>query len=130
MSALNEAYDLFPAPERTPGPARERHLAPVVRPRRRRRPRVAYAIVALAGAVAIAAAQMGLSLATTEASYELRALTAEQSELNWQKQELTDSIAGLSSPQYLAANAESLGMVIDQAPSFLRLSDGKIVGAG
>lgn len=131
MSALNDALLTLPAraprerPDRTTGT--ERHLRPVERPRRRR-PRVVYAIAALAGALAIGAAQMGLSLATTESSYRLSELTQEKNQLTWQKQELEDKIAGLSSPQYLAANAAALGMVINQSPTYLRLSDGKIVG--
>jgi len=125
MSVLDEALLSLPArPERRP----ERHLEPVTRPRRRRRPRVVYAIIALGGALAIAAGQMALSLATTESSYRLSELTKEQSQLTWEKQELYDDIAGLGSPQYLAANAASLGMVINQSPTYLRLSDGKIIG--
>ena len=42
---------------------------------------------------------------------------------------LYDDVAGLSSPQYLAANAAALGMVINESPSYLRLSDGAILGA-
>lgn len=129
MSILNETLPVLPgrsAPREIP----DRHLRPVERPQRRRRPRVAYAIIALAGALAIGAAQMGLSLATTESSYRISALTQEKNQLTWQKQELDDKIAGLSSPQYLAANAAALGMVINQSPTYLRLSDGKIIGAG
>ena len=37
---------------------------------------------------------------------------------------LYDDVAGLSSPQYLAANASALGMVINESPNYLRLSDG------
>ena len=54
----------------------------------------------------------------------------QQRELTWQKQILYDDVAGLSSPQYLAANASALGMVIDESPSYLRLSDGALLGAG
>ena len=43
---------------------------------------------------------------------------------------LYDDVAGLSSPQYLAANAAALGMVIDESPNYLRLSDGALLGAG
>jgi hypothetical protein len=120
--ALQSAIELSPA-ERP-----QRHLRPVARGRRRR-PRVAYAIVALAGALAIAAAQMSLSIATTESSYRVGELTSQQRELTWQKQELSDKLAGLSSPQYLAANAASLGMVINESPTYLRLSDGAVLGS-
>lgn len=109
-------------------PRREAPLRPV-EPAQRRRPRVAYALTALLGALAIAAAQMGLSIATTETTYRVSELTQQQRELTWQKQALYDDIAGLSSPQYLAANAASLGMVINQSPTYLRLSDGAIIGS-
>ena len=70
---------------------------------------MAYAIVALAGAIAIGAAQMVLSIGTTQASYELAQLNKEKRDLTWEKQALYDDVAGLSSPQYLAANAAALG---------------------
>jgi hypothetical protein len=73
---------------------------------------------------------MTLSILTTQSSYELRSLASEQRDLTYQKQILYDDVAGLSSPQYLAANAASLGMVIDEAPNYLRLSDGALLGAG
>ena len=116
------------APRRSAPPGRELHA--VDAPARRRRPRLAYGIVAVAGAIAIAAAQMTLSIMTTQTYYQLSSLTTQQRQLTWQKQILDDEIAGLSSPQYLAANAAALGMVIDESPSYLRLSDGKLLGPG
>lgn len=96
----------------------------------RRRPRLAYGITAVAGAIAIALAQMTLSILTTQGGYEVAALQQEQRELTYQKQILADEVAGLSSPQFLAANAAALGMVTGDVPSYLRLSDGAIVGTG
>lgn len=96
----------------------------------RRRPRLAYGIVAVAGAITIALAQMGMSILTTQSGYEAAALTQTQRDLTYQKQILYDEVAGLSSPQYLAANAAALGMVIDESPSYLRLSDGALLGSG
>ena len=115
------------APVRTENPARR--LQVVSAPARRRRPKVVYAIVAVAGAVAIGAAQMALSVLTTQGSYQIADLTSQQRQLDWEKQMLYDDVAGLSSPQYLAANASALGMVINESPSYLRLSDGAILGA-
>ena len=116
------------------GPAREdarsRRLHVVEEPSRRRRPRLVYGVVALVGALTIGAAQMALSIMTTQSSYELSTLTQEARQLTWQKQILYDDVAGLSSPQYLAANASALGMVIEESPSYLRLSDGALLGAG
>lgn len=107
-------------------PARRlRAVAPVAR----RRPRVAYALVAMAGALAIAGAQMALSILTMQTSYELSRVAAEQRDLTYQTQILNDDLAGLSSPQFLGANASALGMVISESPSYLRLSDGAVLGA-
>ena len=110
---------------RVPG----RTLRPVEQTARRRRPKLAYGILAVAGAVAIAGAQMLFSVLSTQSSYELSALAQQQRELTWQKQILYDEVAGLSSPQYLAANAAALGMVINESPSYLRLSDGAVLGS-
>jgi hypothetical protein len=107
-----------------------RRLRAVEAPAVRRRPRLIYGIVAVVAALAIAGAQMTLSILTTQGSYEISSLTRQQSELQWERQMLSDDVAGLSSPQYLAANAAALGMVIEESPNYLRLSDGAVLGAG
>jgi hypothetical protein len=108
----------------------ERRLRALDASARRRRPRMLYAIIAVGGALAIAAAQMGLSIAMTQGVYQEQALDRQVRDLTWEKQSLTEQLAGLSSPQYLAANASALGMVVNEAPSYLRLSDGAVLGAG
>lgn len=128
MSAVAATAAAALAPARNA--ARNRRFRIVDEPRARRRPRLAYGIVALAGAIAIGAAQMSLSILTTQGSYEMSTLSQQQRELTWQKQILADDVAGLSSPQFLAANASALGMVIDESPNYLRLSDGAILGSG
>lgn len=130
MSAVDPLldFDLLRPTESVPSSGRR--LRVVEEPSRRRRPKLVYGIVALAGALAIGTAQMALSIMTTQSSYELSALTQEARQLTWQKQILADDVAGLSSPQYLAANASALGMVIEESPSYLRLSDGALLGAG
>ncbi len=110
--------------------APQRRLGVVPEGARRRRPKLAYGIVAVLGAFAIGAAQMALSILTTQTSYELTSLTKEQRSLTWEKQILADDVAGLGSPQYLAANAAALGMVINESPSYLRLSDNALLGSG
>lgn len=123
------AYELFPAsPRRVENP--ERRLRPLEAPQRRRRPKLAYGIIAVAGAVAIALAQMTFSILTTQGTFEVAALNQQQRDLNYEKQMLYDEVAGLGSPQYLAANASALGMVVADTPSYLRLSDGALIGAG
>ena len=133
MSTNATALATAPIPRGSLAPGRRdapnRRLRVVEAPARRRRPKLVYGVVAVVGAFLIAAAQMGLSIMTTQGSYELSALAQEQRELTYERQMLYDDVAGLSSPQYLAANASALGMVIDESPSYLRLSDGAILGA-
>lgn len=114
------------APDRVRDP--RRGLRVVEAPARRRRPKLLYGVIAVLGAFVIAGAQMALSIMTTQGTYEIAALTSQQRDLTYEKQILYDDVAGLSSPQYLAANAAALGMVINEAPSYLRLSDGAILG--
>ena len=111
-------------------PSRRPHLRPLDRPVKRRRPRVVYAVTAVVGALVIGAAQLGLSIATTQTTYDIRSLTEQQRSLTLQSQELYDEVAGLSSPQYLAANAAALGMIVGGTPTYLRLSDAALIGAG
>ncbi|MDF2579965.1 MULTISPECIES: hypothetical protein [Microbacterium] len=108
---------------------RQRDLRLVTGAARRRRPRMLYGVIAVSGAVLIGAVQMGLSILTTQTSYEISSLSQQQRQLTWQKQIIQDDLAGLASPQYLAANATALGMVIAESPSYLRLSDGAVLGA-
>ncbi|WP_194395655.1 hypothetical protein [Microbacterium atlanticum] len=114
------------SPERIRDP--RRGLRVLETPARRRRPRLLYGVIAVLGAFVIAGAQMALSIMTTQGTYEIAALTSQQRDLTYERQILYDDVAGLSSPQYLAANAAALGMVINEAPSYLRLSDGAILG--
>ncbi|MFJ4045551.1 hypothetical protein ACIPV2_07400 [Microbacterium sp. NPDC089987] len=115
-----------PAPHVEP----PRRLAPVTAPAPRRRPRLAYAALAVGGAVAIGAAQMGISLATTQDAFVLAGLNTQQHELGLQKQALHEQLVGISSPQSLAQKADAMGLVVAGSASYLRLSDGQLLGAG
>ncbi|WP_309066350.1 hypothetical protein [Microbacterium sp.] len=117
-------------PRTEPAKAPERRLRPVIEPDRRHRPKLAYAVVALGGALAIGVAQMALSLAATQDSFVLAELNAEHRALGLEKQALKDQIVGLSSPQSLASKADALGLVVAGSASYLRLSDGTVLGAG
>lgn len=113
-----------------PARAPQRRLQPVTRPATRRKPKLAYALIALGGALAIGAAQIALSLAITQDSFTLAALSSQQNELNLRTHALQEELTGLSSPQVLASGAAGLGMVVAGSPSYLRLSDGAVFGTG
>ncbi|WP_193596331.1 hypothetical protein [Microbacterium sp. YJN-G] len=118
------------APHTDPRPAPARRLRPVTEPSSRRRPRIAYALLAVGGALAIGIAQMGISLASTQDAFALAELNSQQHELSLQKQALNDDLAGLNSPQSLAKRADALGLVVTGSASYLRLSDGVVLGEG
>lgn len=127
--SLNATARRLPQPN-TPARAPERRLRPVVQPSPRRKPKLAYALLAMGGALAIGAAQIALSLAITQDSFVLADLSSQQRDLSLQTDGLNDQLAGLGSPQLLAASAANLGMVVAGPASYLRLSDGAVFGAG
>ncbi|WP_423494007.1 hypothetical protein IM711_10670 [Microbacterium esteraromaticum] len=117
-------------PQETPRSEPRRRLRALVAPEPRRRPKVAYAALAVAGALAIGAAQVGISFATTQDAFVLAQLTSQQHDLDLQKQALHENIVGLSSPQSLASRADTLGLVVAGSASYLRVSDGTVLGSG
>ena len=114
---------------RTVEAAPERHLHAVERSARRRRPRMAYAVVALAGAALIGGAQIALTIATTQDSFVVAKLSQQNRQLTWQAQAAAQDLDGISSPQALATAASKLGLVVGGSASYLRLSDGSVIGA-
>jgi hypothetical protein len=109
-------------------PARTPRLRPVPDAVRRARPRLVYAVVALVSIGVIAMVQLLLSIAMTQGAYERDAQLLKQAELRREEQKLSDDLDRLESPQFLAANAEALGMVPNSDPVYLRLSDGAVLG--
>ncbi len=100
------------------------------RSQRRARPRAAYAIVTIAGVFAILLTQLLLSIVLSEGAYRITALEAERIELDRTAQVLTEQLNVFDSAQNVAANAESLGMVVSTvSPAFLLLSDGTVQGS-
>ncbi len=99
------------------------------RPQRRARPRAAHAIATIVGVFAILLAQLMLSIVLSDGAYRISALETQRVELDRAAQVLTESIDALRSPQHLAMNAESLGMVANSSPAYLRLADGHVLGA-
>jgi hypothetical protein len=121
----------FATPLRSP---REETHAPHIeivssREQRKARPRVLYAVVTVASLFVIFIAQLLLSIVVSDGAYRIAGLQTEQRDLTRQEQALSERLDLLASPQNLAAQAESLGMVLSTTtPVFLRLSDGVIVG--
>jgi hypothetical protein len=114
-----------PAPrENAPRPVRAVPAAAA----RRARPKVAYAVAAVAGVLAMVIAQLLLSVGLSQGAYEIASLQRQETTLGWQKQAVSDDLLEVSSPQFIAANAQALGMVINGTPAYLRLSDGAVVG--
>jgi len=122
------AQAAFPAPHRREQP--RPHIEIVTsRAQRRARPRFVYALVGVAGLFAIFLAQLLLSIGVSDGAYAIAKLQSQQKELARTEQALTEQLDTLGSPQNLAMNAESLGMVSNASPVYLRLSDGAVLGA-
>lgn len=103
-------------------------LAPTSRKQPGRSP-VVVSLIAVGIVLAIFATQLGLSIAISQGAYEARALEVEQRDLARVERVLAHNVGKLSSPQNLAENAATLGMVQNARPATLRLSDGVILGA-
>ncbi|WP_166984554.1 hypothetical protein [Canibacter zhoujuaniae] len=72
--------------------------------------------------------QMGLVAVTSMDAYELTALKSEVRDVTRVNTVLAQNVEAKNSPQNLADNAASLGMVLSESPAYLRLSDGVIIG--
>ncbi|RZS54337.1 hypothetical protein EV141_2334 [Microcella putealis] len=130
---MSIAADTLGAPVPARGPRIPRRtLRPVVvapsREQRRARPRALAATIAVSGVFAILLAQLMLSIQLSEGAYRLSAAEAQLVELNRDAQVLTENLARLESPQNVAAQAESLGMVVNSSSAYLRLADAAVLG--
>lgn len=124
MSAL---ADRLPA-QQVESPSR--HIEIVAdRAQRRARPRLVYAIVAVGGLFAVLMTQLLLSIALSDGAYQIASLQNQQRELVRDAETLSEQLNVLQSPQNLAVNAVSLGMVSNSSTAFLRLSDGAVLGS-
>ncbi|MBK5239268.1 MAG: hypothetical protein JJE28_09215 [Actinomycetales bacterium] len=108
-------------------PTRFRVVA--TREQRHARPRVFYAVVTMSVIFGIIVAQLLLSVAVSSGAYEISGLQAQNRELTRTHQSMSQDLDRLASPQNLAANAEALGMVNNNTPVYLRLSDGAVLGS-
>jgi hypothetical protein len=126
LARVPTAHELRPDfAERT---GAERHIE-IVAPSKHAKPRVVYALSAVTCVGAIVVAQLLLSVGISQGAYEVSALRASQVELGRTADSVSEELIRVSSPQSLAANAESLGMVSNSNAAYLRLSDGAVLGA-
>ncbi|MDQ1576946.1 MAG: hypothetical protein QOH55_2096 [Microbacteriaceae bacterium] len=108
---------------------RPSHLEVVTtRSQRRARPRTIYALVTVGTLLAIVVAQLLLSIAVSQGAYQIGSLQQTQKALQRSYQAATEDLNRVSSPQNLANDANALGMVSNNNPVYLRLSDGAILG--
>lgn len=98
------------------------------REQRKARPQLAYGLTAVLGIVAIIAAQLILSVVISQGAYDIAQLQTDQKELGRDAQIVVEDLDRVKSPQFLAANAQALGMVTNANPAYLRLSDGAVLG--
>jgi hypothetical protein len=73
--------------------------------------------------------QMLLSVALESGAYEIAHLQSANKEASRSYSQMSQDLDRLSSPQHLALNAEALGMLSNNTPAYLRLSDGAVLGA-
>jgi hypothetical protein len=120
----------YARPQQQPHRQAPRHIEIVTtRAQRTARPKSFYAVVTVASVFALFLGQLMLSILLSDGAYQISSLQAEQKQLMRTEQALSEQLDLLASPQSLATRAESLGMVVGtNAPTFLRLSDGSLIG--
>lgn len=94
----------------------------------KKRSKVMYGLVLLGSLSVIVFGQIIMNIALSSAAYELDALMQQEVMLQRQKQVLAQEINSLSSPQNLATQAHNLGMVSNNNLTYIRLSDGAVLG--
>jgi len=91
-------------------------------------PRLRIGITVVIGIVSIVLTQLVLSIFTDQGAYDMANLKAQRHELTTSSDILSAQVDSLASNQNLANSAQSLGMIPNSSPVFLRLSDGTLIG--
>jgi len=127
MSALmNQARNRVP---RFAEAAVEHARLTVVPRRRTRAARVPFMVLVSLLLVGGVTGLLAFNTSMQQASFTATALQERATVLNAQQQSLQMSLERLRDPQRLAVRARAMGLVPAPSPAFLRLSDGKILGA-
>jgi hypothetical protein len=95
---------------------------------RNKRHGVAIARTVVIAFVVIQLLKLVLDIALSQSAYDLRNLKLEKIELTTQSQIIGQQVDSLSSQQNLANSAQSLGMIANANPVFLRIQDQKVFG--
>jgi len=116
-------------PAARPGgrPAPQARLRVVAAGHSRVRMRLAVLCIGLLGGGLVLLLLLNISL--SRGSYELYQRQAQQNLLAEQVQSLQEDLLAEQAPQTLAARARTLGMVPAPNPAFVRIGDGKVLGA-
>ena len=91
-------------------------------------PKLRYIVVTLAGIFAILGGQLLLSISVSSGAYEISSLKGEMRQSEQSLQIVAEEIGALTAPDTLASLAGSMGMVEDNNPAYLRVSDGAVLG--
>lgn len=91
-------------------------------------PKVRYIVVVLTGIFSILGIQLLLSIAVSDGAYEIASLKSDMRRSMEQRQMVQEDISALNAPDTLANLATAMGMVADNNPAYLRLSDGQVIG--
>jgi hypothetical protein len=88
------------------------------------------ALVTIGGVGVILLAQLLLSIVIANGAYQISGLQSAKHDAVLQQHALTEQLDLLASPQYLAANAEALGMVASGNAVYLDARTGAVTGTG
>lgn len=90
--------------------------------------RPSFVLVCVSLMVSCLVALLGINIALTRGAYTEQQLTVKQTALMERQQSLAEKVDRASAPEVLAQRARDLGMIPNSTPSFIRLSDGRILG--
>ena len=89
----------------------------------------AFTVLVMAIFVGSLLSSLFINVALTQGAFEEAMLTREVRNIEAQQQSAQQTLAMLGSPGTLESRARAMGMVPAAAPVFIRLSDGKVIGA-